>query len=922
MVAASPNLSSLSATRTGKLSGPPGADVDDRRASCTGAEATCDNTSVVPRHSAQGPSSQCWNRRQLEPQADERRPRPALRPARPQNGLIDRQLVAAFQASGTSPGRPGRSTVVRGSPLTDARTARGPRRRAPQEAWRRRPRRAWPPSARRVHAREPGPDRRSRRGLARPAGTRRHRPRPARQTRDRTASYAVGTATADGQRFRVLRPHARGGLGAVFVALDTELHREVALKQILDHHADDPTSRQRFLLEAEITGGLEHPGIVPVYGLGTYGDGRPYYAMRFIKGDSLKEAIERFHADEALEGRPRPAVAGAAQAAAAVHRRLQRDRLRPQPRRAAPRHQAGQHHRRQARRDAGRGLGPGQGRRAGPSRRRHRTSGRSCPSSASGIGRDAARARRWARPAYMSPEQAGGDLDRLGPRSDVYSLGATLYCLLTGRPPFEGDDIGDVLRRPCSGATSAAPQARPDDRPALEAVCLKAMALEPEDRYAIVPGAGRGHRALDGRRAGLGLRRAAGPHPAPLARRGTARGVAAAAVAAGGRGRSALGAVAAVQTRPDAVLDREESRSDRGQHRARPSAAAAPNVAEAIDAVKTFRDAVTENPSSRATRTREPSQEASARPLAFFQELRSGSRPTRTRGPRQRLARCGDPAIGKAHGRDRRQQDGLTAYQECQAILGADRARTPNHRIPARAGPRQDGRALQRDRQAGRGAGVRSSRRGRSGSGWHGITPPSPRSGATWPRATTTSACCSPPPASRPRRWRRTSGPGRSSSDWRENPTVTEFQSDLATSHNNIGNLLRDTGKPAEALAATSGAVDPRAAGAGEPHGHRVPEPPGPEPQQHRRLHSDTGKPAEALAAYEKRGRSGSGCAGQPHRHRLPERPGPEPQQHRHAAQRDRQAGRGMTAYEQARTIRERLAIDNPTVTNSSVSWP
>ena len=135
-------------------------------------------------------------------------------------------------------------------------------------------------------------------------------------------------ATSDGQRFRILRPHARGGLGAVFVALDSELHREVALKQILDHHADDPTSRQRFLIEAEITGGLEHPGIVPVYGLGTYADGRPYYAMRFIKGDSLKVAIEHFHADRALKNGPRPPLAGAAQAAAAVHRRLQRHRLR------------------------------------------------------------------------------------------------------------------------------------------------------------------------------------------------------------------------------------------------------------------------------------------------------------------------------------------------------------------------------------------------------------------------------------------------------------------------------------------------------------------------------------------------------------------------------------------------------------------
>jgi eukaryotic-like serine/threonine-protein kinase len=86
---------------------------------------------------------------------------------------------------------------------------------------------------------------------------------------DRTGSLAVGGSTGDGQRFRLLRPHARGGLGEVFVALDSELHREVALKQILEKHADDPVSRQRFVLEAEVTGGLEHPGIVPVYGLGT-----------------------------------------------------------------------------------------------------------------------------------------------------------------------------------------------------------------------------------------------------------------------------------------------------------------------------------------------------------------------------------------------------------------------------------------------------------------------------------------------------------------------------------------------------------------------------------------------------------------------------------------------------------------------------
>ena len=78
----------------------------------------------------------------------------------------------------------------------------------------------------------------------------------------------------------------------------------MAIKQILDSHVDDPISRARFLLEAEVTGGLEHPGIVPVYSLGTYEDGRPYYAMRFIRGNSLKAAIGQFHGDAKLKSDP------------------------------------------------------------------------------------------------------------------------------------------------------------------------------------------------------------------------------------------------------------------------------------------------------------------------------------------------------------------------------------------------------------------------------------------------------------------------------------------------------------------------------------------------------------------------------------------------------------------------------------------
>ncbi len=295
---------------------------------------------------------------------------------------------------------------------------------------------------------------------------------------DRTASYSVGSATSDGQRFRILRPHARGGLGAVFVAMDNELHREVALKQILDKHADDAVSRQRFVAEAEITGGLEHPGVVPVYGLGTDAGGRPYYAMRFIKGDSLKDAIARFHEDEALKTDPGRRslelrkllrcftdVCNAidyAHSRGVIHRDIKPANI-----------ILGKHGETLV---VDWGLAKAVGR-ADPS------VGEQTLAPSSGGSSETLPGSALGTPAYMSPEQARGDLNRLGPRSDVYSLGATLYCLLTGKPPVEDADIGAILNAVQEGQFRRPSQHDPAVDKALEAVCLKAMATLAEERY-------------------------------------------------------------------------------------------------------------------------------------------------------------------------------------------------------------------------------------------------------------------------------------------------------------------------------------------------------------------------------------------------------------------------------------------------------
>ena len=331
------------------------------------------------------------------------------------------------------------------------------------------------------------------------------------------AERFLGDPTSSGLRFHVLRPHAQGGIGEVSVAFDAELKREVALKQIKPERADDADSRARFLLEAEVTGRLEHPGIVPVYGLGKDEQGRPFYAMRFVRGRSLEEAIRDYHRPDtdsprntrarALELRSlldRFANVCHTVAYAHSHGVLHRD-LKPAnillgpfneslvvdwglakvlgrsalPEKATassafepddqPEHSPDP--------DAGDGITASQEQRAG-------TVDPALLGLTSSTDTQAGTA--FGTPAFMSPEQAAGLLDQLGPASDVYSLGAVLYTLLCGRAPFEHVwcDATALIDRVRLGDFPAPRKLNAQVPRALEAVCLRAMAVRPEHRYA------------------------------------------------------------------------------------------------------------------------------------------------------------------------------------------------------------------------------------------------------------------------------------------------------------------------------------------------------------------------------------------------------------------------------------------------------
>jgi tetratricopeptide (TPR) repeat protein len=259
--------------------------------------------------------------------------------------------------------------------------------------------------------------------------------------------------------YRVLGELARGGMGILYRGEDVDLGRDVALKVLREELARRPGVVQRFVEEAQVAGQLQHPGVVPVHELGLLPDGRPYFAMKLVQGRTFAEAL----AETGATGRVRwiDTFASVCRTVAYAHSRgvVHRD-LKP------------------ANVLLGK-FGEVQVIDWGLAK----VLGRSAGTAHTGEARASQAGQVLGTPAYMPPEQARGDNQRVDERADVFALGAVLCEILTGAPPYEGESERTVVLAGHAELDDARKRLSScDAAPELVELCLECLAPDPERR--------------------------------------------------------------------------------------------------------------------------------------------------------------------------------------------------------------------------------------------------------------------------------------------------------------------------------------------------------------------------------------------------------------------------------------------------------